>query len=280
MSPLVLVADGLTWPESPRWHDGRLWFSDVHSFRLMRSDDEGVPRTLAQVPGRPAGIGFAPDGAALVATALDRRLVRVGSDGTLTVVSDLSAITRSLLNDMVVDAQGRAWVGDTGFRFGTDEPEAPGALLVVDAAGPRVAADGIGFPNGLAVTPDGRTLYLAETTGRRITAFDVADDGTLSGRRVHVMLADQPDGLCLDAEGCLWVPLLFRGEFQRISPQGTVLSRIAFRTERAISCVLGGADRRDLYLCVSELDNADPAAPVRRGAVYRQRADVAGAGIP
>lgn len=280
MAELALVADGLTWPESPRWHDGRLWLSDVHGFRVMRGDDDGTLREHLRVPGRPAGLGFGADGRLLVATALDRKLLWVGADGAVTEAADLAPLARCYLNDMVLDAAGRAWVGDTGFRFGSDEPERPGALLVVDAAGARVAADDIGFPNGIAITPDGRTLYLAETTGRRITAFTIRADGTLTDRRVHLTLQGEPDGLCLDAEGCLWVPLLFRGEFQRIAPGGEILDRIVFERERAIACVLGGADRRDLYLCVSEIDGSDPAAPVRRGAVYRRRVAVAGAGLP
>ena len=280
MSDPVLVADGLTWPESPRWHDGRLWLSDVHSFRVMRSADDGVLREFLHVPSRPAGLGFGVDGCLMVATALDSKLLRVASDGIVTAAADLRPLTRSYLNDMVVDGMGRAWVGDTGYRFGSGEPERPGALLVVDAAGPRVVADDIRFPNGIAITPDARTLYLAETTGCRIAAFDIAAGGLLAGRRVHLTLEAEPDGLCLDAEGCLWVPLLFRGEFQRISPAGKIIERICFPRQRAIACTLGGDDRRDLYLCVCEMDETDPAAPVRHGAVYRQRVVVAGCGLP
>lgn len=131
------------------------------------------------MPGCPAGLGFAADSRLLVATALDRRLLWVGMDGAVAPAADPSPLARSYLNDMVLDAAGRTWVGDTGFRFGSAEPEAPGALIVVDAAGPRGAAADIRFPNGIAVTPDGRTLYLAETLGRRVTAFDMAVDSAL-----------------------------------------------------------------------------------------------------
>lgn len=281
MSELTLVADGLTWPESPRWRNGQLWLSDVHSFRLMRLDGKGGAQQVARVPGRPAGMGIMPDGRLLLATALDRQLLWVGADGTLSHAADLRPMTRSLLNDMVVDSKGRAWVGDTGFVFGSGELEKPGALLVFEeASGVRVAAEDIRFPNGIAITPDEKTLYLAETLGNRITAFDIGADGTLKNRRVHATLESSPDGLCLDAEGYLWAPLLFQKEFHRIAPDGAVAERIVFEKERAIACVLAGEDRRTLFLCVSEIDDSNAKAPVRRGAVYSRQVAVAGAGLP
>lgn len=274
---LRLVASGLTWPESPRWREGRLWISDVHNFRLIRLDpDSGTIDREWQVPGRPAGMGFMPDGRQLLATALGRELLWVKPEGGLAQAADLAPLTRRLLNDMVVDGQGRAWVGDTGFLFGSDEPPRPGALLCFHPdRGARVAADNIGFPNGIAITPDGGTLYLAETTANRITAFDIRADGTLANRRIHAELEASPDGLCLDAEGALWVPLLFHKQFHRIAAGGRVLERIVFERENAIACVLGGEDRRTLFLCVSEI-NED----LRIGAVYARRVDVAGAGLP
>ena len=281
MRDLTLVADGLTWPEAPRWRDGWLWLSDVHAFRLVRIGEDRVLETVAAVPGRPSGMGFMPDGRLLLATAVARDLQWVNPDGTLSLACDLKRITRSYLNDMVVDARGRAWVGDTGFVFGSGEPERPGALLVYDEdEGVRVAASDVMFPNGMAITPDGRTLYLAETFGICITAFDVGDDGLLRNRRRHADLESSPDGLCLDADGHLWVPLLTMGEFHRVSPQGQVVERIAFAGHRAIACTLGGDDRRTLYLCVSLVDDADPKNPVRHGAVHACRVEVAGAGLP
>ena len=277
----ILVAEGLTWPESPRWRDGWLWVSDVHAFRLVRIGADGTVEAVAPIPGRPAGMGFMPDGRLLLATAIDRTLLWVGADGAVTPAQDLKPVTRSCLNDMAVDGRGRAWVGDTGFVFGSGEPERPGALLVFEEGrGARVAAEDIRFPNGIAITPDGGTLFLAETFGDRVTAFDVGEDGSLSGRRVHAELESSPDGLCLDAEGHLWVPLLFKGEFQRVSPRGRVVERIAFPGKRAIACTLGGDDRRTLFLCVSAIDDTDPQRPVRHGSVHRCRVEVAGAGLP
>ncbi len=277
----TLVADGLTWPEAPRWRDGQLWISDVHAFRLVRIDERGLVTIVAPVPGRPSGMGFMPDGRLLLATAVARDLQWVNPDGTLSLACDLKAMTQSYLNDMVVDARGRAWVGDTGFVFGSGEPERPGALLVFDEAdGARVAASDIRFPNGIAITPDGATLYLAETFGNCITAFEIGDHGMLRDRRRHADLESSPDGLCLDAGGHLWVPLLTKGEFHRVSPLGHVVERIPFPGHRAIACTLGGTDRRTLYLCVSRIDNTDPKNPVRHGAVHACRVEVAGAGLP
>ena len=281
MRTTTLFADGLTWPEAPRWRDGGLWLSDVHAFRLVRIGEDGVVGTVAAVPGRPSGMGFMPDGRLLLATAVARDLQWVSPDGTLSLACDLKAITRSYLNDMVVDARGRAWVGDTGFVFGSGEPERPGALLVFDEAnGARIAASDVRFPNGIAISPDGTTLYLAETFGDCITAFDIGEDGTLRNRRRHADLESSPDGLCLDADGHLWVPLLTQGEFHRVSPAGQVVERISFPGHRAIACTLGNVDRRTLYLCVSRIDDTDPKNPGRHGAVHACRVEVAGAGLP
>jgi sugar lactone lactonase YvrE len=277
---LERVAEGLSWPESPRWRDGCLWISDVHNFRLTRLVGH-VLETVARVPGRPAGMGFLPDGRLLLASALDKKLLWVGDDGVLSEAADLSALSKSLLNDMAVDATGRAWVGDTGFAFGSGEPQKPGALIVFDEkSGARPAATNIKFPNGMAISPDQRTLYLAETFGNVISAFDIDEHGALVNRRVHVTLPSSPDGLCLDIEGHLWVPLLFDGEFHRISPFGEVSDRVSFAGKRAIACAFGGDDRRTLFLCVSEVDDSDPAHIKRRGEIYARRCEAAGAGFP
>ena len=281
MTEPVLMAEGLSWPESPRWRDGQLWLSDVHNFRLVRLESSGALGAVIPIPGRPAGIGFMPDGRLLLATALDRKLLWVGRDGSLSVAADLGKIAKSYLNDMIVDSKGRAWVGDTGFVFGSGEPERPGALLVYDeVAGLRVAAENIRFPNGIAIAEDESVLYLAETLGKCITAFDIAPGGRLGNRRVHATLESAPDGLCLDATGHLWTPLLFQGEFHRIAPDGAVVERIAFAKKRAIACTLGGEDRHTLFLCVSAVHESNSEAPIRSGAVYSHRVEIPGAGLP
>jgi sugar lactone lactonase YvrE len=276
------VLSGLAWPESPRWHAGALWFSDVHNFRVVRWHSSYGAQVVCSPKGRPAGIGFMPDGRLLVSTALDRKLWWVSASGELSLAFDASAHVRGLINDMIVDDTGRAWFGDTGFDLLKGEPQCPGALMTwADGdADARVAAHDIEFPNGLVMTEDGRTLYLAETFGRCITAFDVEAGGLLSNRRVHARLEDRPDGLCADAEGALWVPLLWRQAVHRIAVDGLVSERFDFRSERVISCVLGGEDRRTLFVGVARMDETDKNAIKRFGSIVRMTVDQAGSGIP
>jgi sugar lactone lactonase YvrE len=197
------------------------------------------------------------------------------------VAADLSGLARGLLNDMVVDGTGRAWVGDTGYDLASGAPAAPGTVFLVDAEGrARPVAEDIAFPNGMAISSDGGTLYLSETMGKRILAFDIAPDGTLAHKRVHAELDAEPDGLCLDAEGCLWVPLVFKGEFRRVAPGGAVVDRIAFPGRNAIACVFGGDDRRTLYLTLCLADRSNPTKPVLQGSIVKTRTDIPGAGLP
>lgn len=280
LEDFTLVADGLSWPESPRWHDGELWFSDVHNFRLMKITAGGELCRVVDVPGRPAGLGFMPDGRLLLATALDRRLWWV-ADGRLRPAADLSGVASGLLNDMVVDARGRAWVGDTGFDLASGEPERPGRLFMwTPDGGVREAVAPVRFPNGLAFSPDGSTLHLAETFGRCVSVFAVADDGRLIRRRDPMALAERPDGLCLDADGALWVALLWQCELQRIAPDGVITHRVQFGAERVISCVIAGAERRTLYVGSAEIDESDRSNLQRRGRIRRIELAVPGAGVP
>ncbi|WP_213958858.1 SMP-30/gluconolactonase/LRE family protein [Variovorax sp. dw_954] len=276
-----LAVDGLTWPESPRWRDGALWFSDVHNFRVMRVVPGEEAKAVAHLPGRPGGLGFMPDGRLLAATALDRKLwwILPGSEPEL--AADLSTAVKGLLNDMVVDQSGRAWVGDTGFDLLKGEPEVSGRLLAwTEGGGCQVAAEDVRFPNGIAISSDRCTLYLAETFGRCVSAYAMSADGSLSERRVHAQLSGRPDGMCLDAEGCLWVALLWDNEFQRISPDGRVIARIPIGKERAVSCVLGGDDRHQLFMGVSEVDESDKAKILRTGSIRHLRVGAAGHGVP
>lgn len=280
MQPQFLLS-GLAWPESPRWFDDALWFSDVHNFKVKKVRPDGEVTVVADVPGRPGGLGFMPDGRLLVAGALDKKLWWVRRDGSLVQAADLSGHVRGLLNDMIVDASGRAWVGDTGFDLLKGEEPRPGALLTwSESDGVRIAADDVMFPNGLALDHGERTLYLAETFGQCVTAFDVDDSGNVSNRRRLAALQGRPDGLCLDSDGALWVPLLWDGEFHRVGPDGCVLERLVFPGQRAISCTLGGADRRTLYLGVCKMDDSDKSNILREGSIQHLRVAVSGAGIP
>jgi sugar lactone lactonase YvrE len=278
----ILLASGLSWPESPRWRNGTLWVSDVHNFRLARIDMNGSVETVCAVEGRPSGMDFSAEGRLLLATALGRQLLDVSvPDGVQQPMADLGSLTKAYLNDLVTSVDGWSWVGDTGFVFGAAEPHRGGSLIAYHPSyGARIVAHDIFFPNGMAITSDGSTLYLAETFGKCISAFDIGNGGKLANRRLHAELQGSPDGLCLDAEGCLWVPLLFEGKFVRISPDGKTVDKIVFPGKSAIACVIGGENRSTLFLCVSRIDRSDPDNLVRHGEIHVMLAPAAGAGRP
>jgi len=198
------VVDGLKFTEAPRWRDGKLWFSDFYTHRVLTVTPDGRLETVVEIPQRPSGLGWTPDGALLVVSMLDRRLLCVES-GKPRVVADLSALATGPCNDMVVDAVGRAYVGNFGFDRHRGEPPRTTCIARVDRDGTVTrAADELSFPNGTVITPDGRTLIVAETLAHRLTAFDVAADGALSNRRLFAALEGCfPDGICLDAEGAV-----------------------------------------------------------------------------
>jgi sugar lactone lactonase YvrE len=275
-----VLVDGLTFPEAPRWRDGKLWFSDFYSHRVLAVDLVGRLETVVEVPQRPSGLGWAPDGTLLVVSMLDRRLLRV-EDGKPRVVADLSALATGPCNDMVVDAAGRAYVGNFGFDRHRGEPERTACLARVDPDG-RVtrAADELSFPNGTVVTPDGRTLIVAETLTHRLTAFDVAPDGALSGRRLFAALDGCfPDGICLDAEGAVWVADARSPRVIRVRADGVTDRTLATGQRGAYACMLGGPDRRTLFVLTNT--GSGPAMADRTdGRIEMYRVDVPGAGRP
>lgn len=277
----TLLLDDLVFPEGPRWHDGRLWFSDLHGFEVVAVDLEGRRETVASVPTRPSGLGWLPDGRLLVVSMEDRRLLRL-EPGGLVEHADLSALVGSFCNDMVVDARGRAYVGNFGFDlYGGGERADTTLVLVNPEGGARIVADGLGFPNGTVVTPDGRTLILGETFARRLTAFDVEDDGSLSNRRVWAQLDEGvPDGICLDAEGCIWIASPREPSAHlRIAEGGEVRDRIEVPGMGAYACMLGGPERRTLFLC--EAVGSRPGEIGRgNGRVRAVEVDVPGVGLP
>jgi len=248
------IVSGLSYPACPRWHDARLWFSDMGSPRHVATvEDGGDPIVVVQVPEAPGGLAFLPDGTVLIVSMEDRRLMKL-VDGELEVVADLGGVATWYANDMVVDRFGRAYVGNFGFDFlgGADPVDAVLALVHPDGRVEPVA-DGIKFANGMVITPDGLTLVIAETLGGRLTAFDIRPDGKLSGRRTFAELPDfSPDGMCLDQEGAVWVGSIFSNEFIRIEDGGSVTDRIEVPGRWAVGCTLGGVDGRTLYMCTVE----------------------------
>lgn len=277
-APRVLL-DGLRFAEGPRWHEDRLWFSDMHAGVVMAVDLDGRAEEIVRVPHEPSGLGWLPDGRLLVVSMQDRRLLRLDPHG-LVEVADLSGIATWHCNDMVVDGRGRAYVGNFGFDLHARAPLAPASLALVHPDG-RVAcaASDLLFPNGAVITPDGRTLIVGETFAARLTAFDVAADGSLANRRVWAPLEKAvPDGICLDAEGAVWVASPLSRELLRVREGGAVAQRIAL-DRMAIACMLGGPERRTLFVCTSR--SVDPAETAAREArIEAVEVDVPGAGWP
>jgi sugar lactone lactonase YvrE len=271
----------LAFPESPRWHDGALWFSDFHTHRVQRVDMAGRCETVVTVPGQPSGLGWLPDGKLLIVSMTDRRLLRL--DGkVLTEVADLSALAPFHCNDMVVDAQGRAYVGNFGFDFATKQaPRSTGLILVQPDGQASVVADDLHFPNGTVITPDGRTLIIGESYASRLTAFDIADNGTLSGRRVWASLSGAtPDGISLDAEGAIWLASPTSRELLRVREGGEVTHRIA-TPGQAVACMLCGPDRRTLFVLTTKvMATPEQSLQTRPGAIHTLVVDVPGAGCP
>lgn len=274
-----LVIDGLAFAEAPRWHDGKLWFSDMYTHSVHCLDADGALRTVVEVPGRPSGLGWLPDGRLLVVSMAESKLLRLEPQG-LALHADLSPLASFDCNDMVVDSHGRAYVGNLGFDVFGGAPMQPAALLMVTPDGQaRTVADGLLFPNGAVITPDGKTLIIAETFGYRLSAFDVATDGSLSGRRSWAELGSvMPDGICLDAEGAIWAGSPLTSEFLRIREGGEITDRIAC-TQPAIACALGGADGRTLYLVSGPTTRPEVALAARAGRIESMRVAIPAAGL-
>jgi sugar lactone lactonase YvrE len=249
----TVLADDLGFPEAPRWHDGRLWFSDFHDRLVRRLSGTGELDVALELDDSPSGLGWTPEGDLLVVAMVRRALLRV-SNGLPAVHADLTALTRFRANDLVADTAGRAYVSSFGFDLEGGAAPEPTALVRVDPDGSvHVAAEDVVFANGMVLTPDGRTLVVAETYAGRLTAFDVAADGGLSGRRVFADLPGvAPDGICLDAEGQVWVATARTAEVLRVRDGGEVTARVAVGTgSLSYACALGGDDGRTLFVCTA-----------------------------
>ncbi len=273
--------DDLVFPEGPRWRGGSLWLSDMHGGTVLRFDGKGGRTRVLEVPNQPSGLGFLPDGRLLVVSMKDRRLLRLDAEGPV-VVADLSALAPGDLNDMVVDECGRAYVGNFGFDGSRGEAPCTTCMALVEPGGAaRVVATDLAFPNGTVIFPGGRKLVVAETMAARLTAFDVEEDGALVGRRVFADLPGRvPDGIALDAQGAIWVSCFTTDEFLRVREGGEITHRIAVDGRRAVACMLGGEQRRTLFLLTAETTPEDLAQGISRGFVERTHVEIAGAGLP
>jgi sugar lactone lactonase YvrE len=203
-----LFADDFAFLEGPRWYGGHLWVSDIADMKVYRIAPDGKRHIASLVPHRPSGIGFLPDGSPLVVSMTDRKIMRVVSDHQLVLYADLSSLAPADLNDLVMDEEGRVYVGNFGYDLFGGAAKKPADLFIVEPGGAaRVAASELDFPNGMILKDGGRTLVVAESWANRLTAYRRDDSGNLSGRRLYADLgAGQPDGICVDRDGGIWVP--------------------------------------------------------------------------
>jgi len=278
LTPTILV-DNLQFPEGPRWRDGKLWFSDMHAQKVMTVDLSGHLETIVHVPGSPSGLGWLPDGRLLVVSMTDRRLLRY-ENGGLTQVADLFEMATYHCNDMVVDSNGCAYIGNFGFDLGLVREVVPAEIIMVRPSGEAlVVARDLHFPNGTVITPDGKTLIVAETFGQRLTAFDILPDGMLANRRVWAeMNGYYPDGICLDEEGGIWVasPENHVGVL-RVLEGGRISHRVKVAAN-AYACMLGNHDRRTLFVLTA--GTFDPGKTAAGGRIETIEVEIPGAGLP
>lgn len=282
MRDVRTIASRLPFAEGPRWHKGALYFSDMHGRRVWRLTEGEQLETVASLDAATSGLGWLPDGRLLVVGMESRKVMRQEADGSMVVHADLSGTVADNINDMIVSPEGVAYVTNFGFSlFPLGEPCPTVLPRILPDGSVSIAAEDLMFPNGIALTADGRTLIVAESMGFRLTAFTVAADGELTDRRVWADLGEgnAPDGICIDAEGAIWVALPATHSFVRVREGGEVLETIEVE-DHALACVLGGEDRRTLYMATSvELEPgaclSNPSASLRAA-----RVDVPGAGRP
>ena len=282
MSTTRTLLTGLVLGESPRWHDDRLWLSDWGAGELITVDIEGNREVVADVPSFPFSFDWLPDGELLIVAGTDRRLVRLLPDGSLELHVDLAGLMDRPWNEIVVDGRGNAYVNSIGFDLVGGEAVRTGIIAVIKSDGSATqVADGVMFPNGMAVTPDGSTLIVAESYGRRLTAFDIGADGELRHRRVWADLGDgTPDGICLDDDGAVWYADVPNKRCVRVREGGEVLQTVDV-DRGCFACMLGGVDGATLFIVAAEWGGpARVGEQTRTGRVLRIEAPAPHAGHP
>jgi sugar lactone lactonase YvrE len=268
MSPsATTLVDGRAFLEGPRWHDGAVWVSDMHAQEVLRVTPDGAVQVVARVEGDPSGLGFRADGSLLVVSMRDRRLLRVEGSGPPQQVADCSGVAPFEINDLVVDGRDHAFISQFGFDFHGGAPYRTAPLLRVDPDGSvHEASAGLRMANGLVVTGDGSTLVVAESTGKDLVAFDLAEDGTLSNQRVWAELPEYPDGICIDGEDGIWIASPVADCCVRVLEGGAVTDVVDFPGRHAIACAIGGGDGHTLFVCTSSTHGEPDQSRAERGA--------------
>jgi len=286
-----VLAGGIYFGEAPRWHEGRLWFSDFYAHAVKSVSLAGDVRTEFELDDRSSGLGWMPDGAMLIVSMTKRQVLRRARDGKMSLHANLKDIAGFHCNDMVVDSVGRAYVGNFGFDLDAelvargaesviaDHPKAKLACIAPDGS-VRVAAEGMRFPNGSVITPDGKTLILGETLGLCLTAFDIAADGALSNRRLWASVGPVvPDGIALDADGAIWVANALAPQCVRIAEGGKVLETID-TGQNCYACMLGGDDGMTLFMLTAPTSLAHEAEKTPKGKILIAKVEAGHAGRP
>jgi len=277
-----IVMTGLRVGESPRWHDDRLWFSNWGAQEVIAVDSEGESEVVLRVPTTiPFSIDWLPDGPLLVVSGPESLLLRAEPDGSLVTHADLSGVSSLGFNEIVVDGRGNTYVNGAGFDLMAGEEFRPGLVALVTPDGaPRQVAEGVAFPNGMAVTADNSTLTVAESYAGRLTAFEIGADGDLSNRRVWADVGGPPDGICIDAEGAVWYADVPNKRCVRVREGGEVLQTIEL-DRGCFACALGGADGSTLFMTAAEwLGSANMFEGPPTGQVLAVEAPAPGAGWP
>ena len=293
----TLLGDGAFF-ESPRWHYGRWWVSDFYRHLVLTADTDGNAREVLEVEAQPSGIGWMPDGSMLVVSMRDHRVLRWTEEDGVSEHADLSEYCGGHLNDMVVDARGRAYVGNFGFDLMGGGDPAPAALVRVDPDGTAsVVAEDLLFPNGSVIIPDGQTLIVGETAGARYSAFTIQDDGALTDRRIWAQVAPTPelttlaetlgqlqfgpDGCALDAEGHIWAADEVGARCVRLAPGGAIVDEIAAPDGLDVfACMLGGDDGRTLLMCAAPDFGEEARSAAHEAVLLTATVDVPRAGLP
>ena len=281
-----VLIDGFTFTEGPRWHEGRLYFSDFFTHRVLAVDTKGKHEIIVETPYQPSGLGWLPDGSLLIVSMNDQKLLHFDK-GVLTEAADLSGLATHYCNDMVVDKSGNAYIGNFGFDLHGGESLKPTNLILVRPdEDPCVAAENLFFPNGTVITPDGKTLILGETFSSCLTAFDINSDATLSNRRVWADLSSieegydpVPDGICLDAEGAIWVASPSTNDVIRIQEGGILLDKIEV-DRGAFACMLGGDKGKTLFISTSKDSQEEICLKEKSARIETVEVAVPRAGLP